>query len=326
MAHRISSVRRISVLARIAFTISCAHAGPGEATSPASGSPSDGPVALATMTNGVGIVLVEIPGGSFVMGSRDAPEAEPVHHVEVSGFWIATRETTHAQFARFIAATGYVTTAENGSGAKIWTTKGWEVSPTANFKTVFPEGERPVTAVSWDDAVAFTRWLTETETPSDKLKALGKDLVYRLPTEAEWEYAARAQATTRYAGTDSDGDLCSFANVPDRSAKSAGLGRPTFDCDDGFGIGPAPAGSRRANRWGIYDMTGNVYDWVLDRFGPYSAAPVKDPRGPHEGNERVMRGGSWSGDLAMLQASARAHFEPSLCGGAIGFRVALGAR
>jgi formylglycine-generating enzyme len=119
--------------------------------------------------------------------------------------------------------------------------------------------------------------------------------------------------------------VCLYGNVPDEAAAREGLGREIMPCNDGMGLGTASVGSYRPHRLGLQDMTGNVWEWVQDRAGPYSEHPQVDPQGPGSGDERLMRGGSRSGKLHGLQVSHRDGYPPSLAGGAIGFRVALDA-
>jgi formylglycine-generating enzyme required for sulfatase activity len=238
-------------------------------------------------------------------------------------FYLGRTEVTQAQFQAFVDGTGYVTTAEREGGAKVWKDKDWAMDRGANFRNVFPGADRPAVAVSWDDAVAFAAWLTGQER---RAGTIGPSAVIRLPTEAEWERAARAETGDRYAGADRPEEVCRHADVPDAAAARAGLGREVMPCDDGVGTETAPVAHFEPNRLGLYDMSGNVWEWVADFMGPYPSGPVADPKGPGRGEERVMRGGSWSGKLHGLVVSHRDGYPPSLRGGAIGFRVAMTAR
>jgi len=273
----------------------------------------------------VGLDLLLVPPGLFKMGSSGGPGNErPAHHVRITRpYYLGRTEVTQAQFAQFVAETGHVTTAEREGGTKVWRGKDWVVEPNANYKNVFPGEERPVVGVSWDDAVAFCAWLTERER---RERRIGPTQVIRLPTEAEWERAARAGTPDRFAGTDDPDQVCRYGNAPDAAAAREGLGRETLSCDDGVGVGTAPVGRYLPNALGLYDMTGNVWEWVADRYGPYLGAPQNNPEGPVGGSQRVMRGGSWSGKLHSLEVSHREGYPPALNGGAIGFRVALNAR
>ncbi len=275
----------------------------------------------------VGLDLLLVPPGLFKMGTSGGPESErPAHSVYLTRpYYLGRTEVTQAQFAQFVAETGHVTTAEREGGTKVWRGQGkdWVVEPNSSYRNVFAGGERPVVAVSWDDAVAFCAWLTERER---RERRIGAKQVIRLPTEAEWERAARAGTPERFAGTDDPDQVCRYGNAPDAAAAREGLGRETLGCDDGVGVGTAPVGRYLPNALGLYDMTGNVWEWVADRYGPYSKAPQSNPEGPATGAQRVMRGGSWSGKLHGLEVSHREGYPPTLNGGAIGFRVAMNAR
>jgi formylglycine-generating enzyme required for sulfatase activity len=136
-----------------------------------------------------------------------------------------------------------------------------------------PKGDDlPVTRVSWNDAQRFVAKLNEKE----------KGAPYRFPTEAEWEFAARAGSEAQFSFGDDVDELPAYGNCGSgKTGKS-----------DGF-EGPAPVGSFKSNPWNLYDVHGNVFEWVADWFGPYSAIPAIDPTGPATGKDRVRRGGSW---------------------------------
>src|SRR5262249_10780197 len=149
--------------------------------------------------------------------------------------------------------------------------------------------DEPVRLVSWDDAVVFCAWLSKKE---------GR--TYRLPTEAEWEYAARAGSNGRYHNGDDPEKLVEVANVPDRTFlddyarnnPNKPLGYATVKGSDGH-AGPAPVGSYEPNAWGLYDVHGNVWEWCEDWYAAdaYSGKGTTDPRGPDAGEQRVIRGG-----------------------------------
>lgn len=256
-----------------------------------------------------------IPSGQFWMGSDDGPYDErPMHQVEISGFWMDKHEVTNAQFARFVAETGYVTVAERqpdardypgakpellvpGSavfmppgedvdlnGPPIW----WQYVKGANWR--HPEGpdsdiagkdSYPVVQICWEDAVAYAKWA-------------GK----RLPTEAEFEFAARGGLDRqRYCwGNELKPSGKFMANVWQGTFPTRNTG------EDGF-TGAAPVGSFPANGFGLFDMSGNVWEWCADWYDAnyYSASPRKNPKGPDKGTletesgqpQRVRRGGSF---------------------------------
>ena len=139
--------------------------------------------------------------------------------------------------------------------------------------------------VSWNDAVAFCKWLSKKE---------GK--TYRLPTEAEWEYACRAGTTTRYYSGDDPETLAKVGNVADAAAKAKFPDwKYTIKANDGY-VFTAPVGKFKPNAFGLYDMHGNAWQWCADWYGAeyYAASPADDPTGPDSGNGRVLRGGSWN--------------------------------
>jgi formylglycine-generating enzyme required for sulfatase activity len=158
----------------------------------------------------------------------------------------------------------------------------------------------PVEEVSWEDAVEFCRKLSQL--PEEK-KA-GR--VYRLPTEAEWEYACRAGSKTAYsfgASSQSLGDYAWF--------------------DGNSGSQTHPVGEKKPNAWGLYDMHGNVWEWCSDWYGDYPKGAVSDPTGPREGSARVFRGGGWDFEAALCRSAFRSGFSPSDRFSYYGFRVAL---
>jgi formylglycine-generating enzyme required for sulfatase activity len=235
----------------------------------------------------VGIDLVPIPPGDVYIGRT---------------------EVTQGQFAQFVKDTGYRTQAEEGGGAKVWRGHEWVMDPAANYRNVFPGEDRPVVAVSYDDAFAFTWWLTHHERSAG---TISQDELIRMPSGEQWERAARGGTRNRYAGTNRAKELCAYGNVPDASAAAAGLGREVMPCDDGVGIGTAKVASYKPNGFGLFDMSGNVWEWVSE---------------PGGGNTLTVRGGSWSGSLSGLLVTHHDAYPPSLRGGAIGFRVAMTAR
>ena len=173
--------------------------------------------------------------------------------------------------------------------------------------------EHPVVNVSWNDAVAFCKWLSRKE---------GK--AYRLPTEAEWEYACRAGTTTRYFNGDDPELLAKVGNVADAAAKTEFPDWTlTIKASDGYAF-TAPVGSFQPNAFGIYDMHGNAWQWCADWFDEkyYAASPVNDPIGPDSGRSRVLRGGSWMGWPLVSSSAKRIQCPPVFRDFSIGFRVA----
>jgi formylglycine-generating enzyme required for sulfatase activity len=276
--------------------------------------------------------MVRIPSSTFLMGNArgdgyPADGEEPVHEVTLSAYEMGATTVTNAQFAAFIEGTGYVTEAEQFgwsfvfagflpagfpptqavAGSPWWRQvfgATWR-SPEGPHSTIDGRGEHPVVHVSWNDAQAYCRW-TGT----------------RLPTEAEWECAARGgRQQERFPwGDELEPGGMYRMNVWQGTFPTADTGA------DGF-RGTAPAKSFRPNRFGLYNATGNVWEWCQDWFDPaaYSAEAAVNPSGPAEGGARVMRGGSYlchASYCNRYRVDARSSNTPDSSTGNIGFRVA----
>jgi formylglycine-generating enzyme required for sulfatase activity len=240
--------------------------------------------------NSVGMKLVLIPPGTFTMGSpttekyRNSDEAQ--HGVTLTnGFYMASTEVTNGQYRTFKpnhTSKDYKGHSLNGD-------------------------EQPVVYVSWNDAVAFCDWLTSRERGAGKI---GSRDSYRLPTEAEWEYACRAgTGTSRFWG-DSDHAAKEYCNAYDPLAKREfGLEWDCFPNEDGYRV-TAPAGRFEPNAYGLCDMIGNVWEWCRDWYGKaYSGGSVTDPEGPGSGSRRVLRGGSWFDGPGGCRSANRGDFR-----------------
>jgi formylglycine-generating enzyme len=254
--------------------------------------------------------MVLIPGGSFEMGTDGMPFENPIHRVTVKSFWMDEREVTVAEFSRFVESTTYVTEAERfgWSGVFNVNTGQWERVDGAHWR--YPEGhdaspqpDEPVVQISWNDANAYAKWA-------------GK----RLPTEAEWEFAARGGLIGKtYAwGDDLRPDGKPVANWWQGSFPDTNTG------EDGF-LGRAKVGSFQANGYGLFDMAGNVWEWTSDWYleDYYAKSPTHDPKGPPSGEERVMRGGSWmcaENFCSNYRVAARSHSSPDTGLNNLGFR------
>ena len=278
------------------------------------------------ITNSLGMRLIWIPAGEFQMGAPDsdldAPaQTRPQHRVHITKpFRLAKFETTFAQFRQFVTETAYQMEAErDGTGS--WGYTGSKEAllvqdPKFNWKSAgFDQGDdHPVVNVTWNDAVEFCRWLSQKEKRA-----------YRLPTEAEWEYACRAGSNSNwYAGNDEQ-ILPSIANVADRSLSTNRIAfRYAKPWDDGFAF-TAPVGRFQANAFGLHDMHGNVWEWCSDWYDEkfYSQSPEDDPQGPLTPQMfRVQRGGSW---INLPRSSFSAHRlwnVPGTRNATSGFRVA----
>jgi formylglycine-generating enzyme required for sulfatase activity len=273
--------------------------------------------------NSLGMDLMLIPQGKFTMGSPPEEEGrfvdeEDAHDVVITRpFYLGKYEVTRGQFAAFVQATGYRTDAErNGEGG--WgldDNRVWRQKPEFTWRnTSWEQTDRhPVVNVSWNDAVAFCRWLSKKE---------GK--TYRLPTEAEWEYACRAGTQMRFYTGDDAESLATAGNVADASARDKlPKGTQTIRADDGYAF-TAPVGKFKPNAFGLYDMHGNAWEWCQDRYSKdyYHRSPKQDPQGPDSGTDRVMRGGSFYEVARFCRAANRREDLPSFRFCNIGFRVA----
>ena len=276
----------------------------------------------APITNTLGMRLAPIPTGEFLMGSSDDEDADddekPRHPVRITRpFYLGTTEVTVGQFRRFVEATRYRTEAErNGRGGRGWNEARatFEVDPKYTWRDPgFPQtDEHPVTNVSWNDAVAFCEWLSTKEATT-----------YRLPTEAEWEYACRAGTTTRYSSGADPETLAGVGNVADGTARAKFPNWTTIAARDGY-IFTAPVGTFRANAWGLHDMHGNVWEWCRDGYDGryYQQSPGDDPTGPSQASRRVYRGGSWADDPRYARSARRVGVKPDYRYYDLGFRVA----
>jgi sulfatase modifying factor 1 len=221
--------------------------------------------------------LVRIPEGWFWMGSEAGQDNErPVHPVWIDSFWLAACQVTNSEYARFLEASA------------VPPPPFWEDSN-------FHHPQQPVVAVSWFEAVRYGEWLSA---------VTGRK--YRLPTEAEWERAARG---------DIEGKLFPWGDDPPQS-------RP--DYEKRWKNGPEPVGRYAANAFGLYDICENVHEWCSDWYQPdyYSVSPDHNPKGPESGVRRASRGGSWRHHIKIARCSARSSIAPEFQYADYGFRVA----
>jgi formylglycine-generating enzyme required for sulfatase activity len=257
-----------------------------QGTTPAAGAPAKVGTVASVPASGqdwtvpdLGMELVWVGPGEFQMGAKDGEDHErPVHQVRIShGFWLGRYEVTQAEY-QALATPG----SDPGSDARL-----------------------PVTNVSWYDAEAFCRKLTERERGAGRLP---DGCEYRLPTEAEWEYAARGGTQSRgtvYAGSDRLDEVAWHMN------NSRGA--------------PHPVGGKEPNELGLHDLTGNVWEWCLDWSDPgfYSRSLAADPFNAEAATLRVTRGGSWVHAAEWARSSHRGGWRPERANDNIGFRVSL---
>jgi formylglycine-generating enzyme required for sulfatase activity len=287
------------------------------------------------ISNSLGMQLQLIKSGEFVMGTdhtRDSLEnvgfvlpdnyvdelsERPKHPVSITrSFYLGVHEVTRGQFAEFIRATGYRTDAEkDGQGGEEFNDTGDETRRDPQFSwrnPGFPQTDHhPVVNVTWHDAMEFCEWLSRVE---------GQP--YRLPVEAEWEYACRAGANTHFSTGDSPASLQGFANVYDESFE--GLSELAFPFDDRFKC-TAPVGSYRPNNWGLHDMHGNVRELCADQMLPYETTALVDPGFTLSSGAVSVRGGSFHNSPARTRAAYRHWCNRNCSHCTSGFRVAVGA-
>jgi formylglycine-generating enzyme required for sulfatase activity len=223
------------------------------------------------------IEMVSIPAGTFTMGSPtsevDRASDETQHQVTLSAFKMSKYEKTFDQYDAYCEATGRSKQSDEGWG----------------------RGNRPVINVSWDDATAFAEWMG-----------------CRLPTEAEWEYAARAGTTTPFnTGNNLTTSQANYdGNYPYNNNAKGEYRQKTM-----------PVGSFAANAYGLFDMHGNVWEWCSDWYGEYSTSAQANPKGASSGVHRVLRGGSWANLARHCRAARRSKDTPDYLIKRIGFRL-----
>lgn len=278
--------------------------------------------------NSIGMTMVLIPPGSFEMSARwtervgdKVVEVEkPARQVVLAGaFQISAHEVTVGQFRDFVQAEKYVTETErDGKPTRRHVPPAGDSRDDHDARWTAPGFEQsdghPVVHVSWNDADAFCKWLSKKEKTT-----------YRLPTEAEWEYCCRAGTQTTYSWGNEATGFEKHANHADADYLKTFLGapHPTMPASDGHAF-TAPVGSYAPNAFGLYDMHGNVWEWVGDWLGKtaYDGPATANPSGPPTGESRILRGGSW----ATMPAHGRCFFRdpsnpPSARSDQIGFRV-----
>ena len=237
------------------------------------------------------MVLVRIPRGTFVMGTTAEQEtalranrlwrqhlsiAQPAHEVTISqGFYLGKYEITQGQWEAVMGTT-----------------------PWANHGQVLEGPDSPASYLSWEDVHQFAQ----------RLNAAAEDSLYRLPTEAEWEFACRAATTTTW----------SFGDDAAQLGEYAWFRANAWDGGDGH---PRQVGTRQPNPWGLHDMHGNLAEWVQDWFAPYSEESQEDPQGPPSGLERVFRSGYYFIQSPYTRSAFRLHYAPDFRGSGVGARL-----
>lgn len=259
--------------------------------------------------------MVVIPSGAFRMGclsnDDDCDDDElPVHEVEIPSFALSKNEVTRGQFSRFVRATGH----SSGDSCQVYEEGEWQHRSDRSWRNPGFEqsDDDPVVCVSWEDAQLFVAWLSEVT-----------ENTYRLPTESEWEYAARAGSEAKYYFGNDESQLCQHGNHADQSTT---YGWRSMSCSDGVGAQTAVVGSFESNEFGVHDMYGNAEEWVADCWNEgYEGAP-SDGSAWRSGEcfRGVLRGGGWLSNPSYLRGAARGgnrHLTGSR-NSEFGFRVA----
>ncbi|RKZ36642.1 MAG: formylglycine-generating enzyme family protein [Gammaproteobacteria bacterium] len=254
--------------------------------------------------------MVVIPAGQFRMGDIQGggyDDEQPVHRVNIDQFAMGKYEVTVGEFRQFVNATGYKTDAEKERSC-------WALGQNegASWRDPrFSQAEtHPVVCVSWNDGIAYAEWLTQ---------QTGKQ--YRLPTEAEWEYATRAGTEySRYWGNNFD-DACGYVNVADKTAKKKFSNWTIHNCTDDY-IYTAPVGSFKSNVFGLFDMLGNVWEWTCSEYEDKYNGKEKKCGSKNHDMRFVVRGGSWINKAMDVRAAAHSRFSHDNRYNNIGFRLA----
>jgi len=242
----------------------------------------------------LGPKMLWIPAGEFKMGDIQGgggSDEKPVHSVSIKAFAMGQYEVTFAEYDRFAEATGEKKPDDEGWG----------------------RGNRPVINVSWHDAVAYAQWLT---------RQTGKQ--YRLPTEAQWEYAARAGTeTARYWGNSPD-EACRYANVYDQTSKkeNSDFLWKNHNCTDGY-VNTAPVGQFEPNAFGLFDMLGNIWEWTCSRYeGKYSGKEMRCKK-PSKNRSFTLRGGDWKAEPQWVRSAHRNGRASTDRNDDVGFRLII---
>lgn len=259
--------------------------------------------------------MVVIAKGSLKMGSPDTEDGRndnesPEHQVELAPFALGKHEVTRAQFAAFVKHAKH----NAGEECRVLVDGKFEQTSAGWKSPGFPQSDNhPAVCISWDDAKAYANWLS---------KKSGKN--YRLPTEAEWEYAARAKTqAARYWGDNPDVS-CAYANAADKIAQEKIQGTISWivhNCADGYAY-TSPAGKFKANGFGVYDMLGNVLEWTEDLYEESYLNTSLETKAKEEAVRRVLRGGSWYDAPRFVRSAARDKAEPASRYANFGFRLA----
>jgi formylglycine-generating enzyme required for sulfatase activity len=262
------------------------------------------------------LVKIEAKGKSFAIGSPTTEKGRfsfegQARVAFTNDFYLGVFEVTRKQFARFVDATGYVTSAERTPER----TRSWR-------RPGIPQSENdPAVFVSWRDAKKFCEWLSK----SASARVGGKSMQIRLPGEAEWEFACRSGSKTRFYFGDDEEDLAKYENVRDAMFREKNNQTGGIKASDGYPY-TSPVGSFKPNNSGLYDMLGNANEWVEDFFGPYEKLPVGNSqiqKTRQDIDARVQRGGSWYDSGSGCRSASREAVNERDCAISLGFRIAV---
>ncbi len=289
--------------------------------------------------------MVLVPAGAFTMGDHAGvgdPEEVPLHDVTLDAFYMDVYEVTSIQYAAYLnqaLAAGKVTVAASGvviqaagAGQALCDTTGsaaysritWDG---ATFGVVNGKERHPMVQLSWYGSSTYCNWRSEIDglVPCYDETNWACDHTangYRLPTESEWEYAARGGQAGPYEiypwGDTIDGSQANFGGSADPWDN---VGAPETTPVGYYNGNQTPAGTDMVNGYGLYDMSGNIWDWCGDWYGIYTSSPSVNPTGPAWGSRRVVRGGSWTDGVLLLRSAHRCYFTPTARGRSVGFRA-----
>lgn len=282
--------------------------------------------------------MIPIAGGSFMMGCAESDRQcesyeKPARPVNIGPYYISATEITVGQFRDFISNTGYVTDADKNSdgnsGCFTWSDSGgisrseakwgWDKTKNWNNPGYKQTPDHPVTCVSWNDANSYVQWLA---------KRTGR--AYALPSESEWELAARAGTEGKYGSANKPTGLCAIANVADNTQSPSGSKWASrINCTD-YHWFSSPVASFPANGFGLFDMQGNAWEWVADTWTD-NLSTTPGNGNPYIGtssgnNDRVLRGGGWNSDATHARLSSRSKGQASGRASMTGFRVVIKGR
>ncbi|MCL2416725.1 MAG: SUMF1/EgtB/PvdO family nonheme iron enzyme [Bacteroidales bacterium] len=273
---------------------------------------------IAQLTNGEN--LIKVNGGEFDMGSNDYDDEKPIHKVILDDFYMCRYQVTQKKWKEIMGNSPSWFSKEGGGKDKI---KNLDEAELSNL---------PVECISWYDAIEFCNKLSKKYGLDEYYSIDEREITinfgakgFRLPTEAEWEYAARGGNQSKkfkYSGSDNLKDVAWYY---ENSGDAELEGKWEYDKLEENNCRTHAVGTKQFNELGLYDMSGNVWEWCFDRYGSYDARSQKNPQGAFSGSSRVLRGGSWDGGAQSCRVSDRNYDAPGDRDNSIGFRLALGS-